>query len=162
MAASKQHKLLQAGARAPRFRLARLEGGKVTLDELLAGGPVLLAFFKITCPVCQLTFPFLERINSGGMLPIYGISQNQPADTREFKAEFGVTFPILLDEEEEGFPDSNDYGISNVPTMFLVERDGAISRVFEGWNRNEIEWLGDKAGVNPIRGEDNVPAWKSG
>jgi|SRR5579863_125577 peroxiredoxin len=162
MAASRQRKLLQAGARAPDFRLTRLGGGEVWLDELIAERPVLLAFFKVTCPVCQLTFPFLERMHKAGTLPIYGISQNEPEDTREFTAEFGVTFPILLDEEEDGFPTSNDYGISSVPTMFLVERDGAITRVFEGWNRKEIEWLGARAGGNPIRPEDNVPAWKAG
>jgi peroxiredoxin len=162
MAASRQRKLLQAGARAPDFRLTRLGGGEVWLDELVAEGPALLAFFKITCPVCQLTFPFLERMHKAGTLPIYGISQNEPEDTREFTVEFGVTFPILLDEEEDGFPTSNDYGISSVPTMFLVERDGTIARVFEGWNRKEIEWLGAKAGGNPIRPEDNVPAWKAG
>ena len=37
--------------------------------------------------------------------------------------------PLLLDEEDAGFPASNAYGISTVPTMYLVERDGTISRV---------------------------------
>ncbi len=162
MASAKQQKLLQAGSRAPDFRLKRLSGGEASLQELIANGPVLLAFFKITCPVCQLTFPFLERIATPGTLPIYGISQHGPEDTREFTTEFGVTFPVLLDEEDAGFPVSDAFGISNVPTMFLVERDGTVSHAIEGWNRQEIEWLGSLAGVNPIRQGENVPAWKAG
>ncbi|SPF33532.1 Redoxin domain protein [Candidatus Sulfopaludibacter sp. SbA4] len=165
MAARRTPKLLQAGARAPDFRLPRLiegkAGGEATLGELLTGGEALLAFFKVTCPVCQLTFPFLERLHQG-TLKIYGISQNDVKDTREFNREFGVTFPTLLDPEDDDFEASNAFGISSVPTMFLVESDGAISRVMEGWSKREIEWLGGKAGVRPFRQGDNVPEWKPG
>jgi peroxiredoxin len=162
MAARRTRKLIDPGSRAPDFRLPRLDGGEVTLQELVSNGPVLLAFFKISCPVCQLTFPFLERLHAAGTLPIYGISENDAEDTREFNREFGVTFPMLLDSEESGFPASNDYGISTVPTLFLVGPDGAVSNVIEGWNKKEIAWLGDKAGVNPFRPGDNVPEWKAG
>lgn len=161
MASGKQHKLLEAGTRAPDFQLKRLGGGESSLQDLLSGGPVLLAFFKVTCPVCQLTFPFLERI-AAGTLPVYGISQNGPDDTREFTQEFGTTFPMLLDEESSNFPASNAYGISSVPTMFLVNPDGSIAHVMEGWNRVEIGVLGATSGVNPIRQGDDVPAWKAG
>jgi peroxiredoxin len=161
MASRRTSKLLQEGARAPEFRLQRLDGGEAALGELVAGGEVLLAFFKITCPVCQLTFPFLERLHQGGSLRIYGISQNDVEDTREFNREFGVTFPTLLDPEDD-FPASNTYGISSVPTMFLVEGDGTISRVMEGWNKREMEWLGGKAGVRLFRPGDYVPEWKAG
>src|SRR5664279_904040 len=115
-----QIRLLDTGSRAPDFQLELLAGGTATLTEILARGPVLLVFFKISCPICQLTFPFLERIHHARTLSIYGISQNDSDDTREFNQEFGVTFPTLLDTEESGFPVSNDYGISSVPSMFLV------------------------------------------
>ncbi len=85
---------------------------------------MLLAFFKVTCPVCQLTVPFLERLHASGGIAICGISQNDAADTREFNTYFGATYTTLLDSEDEGFPVSNLYGISSVPTMFLVEPDG--------------------------------------
>ena len=162
MASRRTRKLLQAGTRAPDFRLPRLDGGEATLHDLIAGGEILLAFFKVTCPVCQLTFTFLERLHQAGSLPIYGISQNDAEDTREFNQEFGVTLPTLLDPEDGDFAASNAFGISSVPTMFLVERDGTISRVMEGWLKKEIEWLGGKAGVHPFRPGDYVPEWKAG
>jgi peroxiredoxin len=161
MAAWKQRQLLKEGARAPDFRLPRLDGDETPLAGIVTGGPALVAFFKVTCPVCQLTFPFLGRIHSPA-LAVCGISQNDAADTREFNREFGVAFPVLLDSEDSGYPVSNAFGISSVPTMFLVEKDGSVSRVIEGWRKREIEWLGEKAGVKPFRPSDYVPEWKAG
>lgn len=161
MASHRQLKLPRAGSLAPAFRLSRLEGGEITLAEI-AAGPAVLAFFKVSCPVCQMTLPFLERIHTAGVLKIYGISQNDAADTREFMRDFGLSFPMLLDSEDDDFPASNAYGISSVPTMFLVERDGTLSRVIEGWQKAEIERLGTLAGVQVLRASDHVPVWKPG
>jgi peroxiredoxin len=157
MAASKQPKILEAGSTAPEFRLARLDGATATLAEILSGGPALLAFFKISCPVCQLTLPYLERLHNSGTLRIFGISQNDESDTRDFNEDFGVTFPVLLDSEDEEFPASNAFGISSVPSLFLVERDGRVSRVIEGWRKTGIQELGIE-----FRPGDNVPEWKAG
>ncbi|MGO9255535.1 MAG: peroxiredoxin family protein [Bryobacteraceae bacterium] len=165
MASHRQRRLVDAGLRAPDFRLARLNGGETSLAEIAANGPGLLVFFKVTCPVCQMALPFLERIHAAGAasgLPVYGISQNDAEDTREFMQEFGVTFPMLLDSEDSDFPASNAYGISSVPTMFVVGRDGKLSRVLEGWQKAEVERLGDLADVAIFRAGDNVPAWKAG
>jgi peroxiredoxin len=158
----KRSPLPQPGTRAPEFRLARLEGGEVALADLLATGPAALAFFKVSCPVCQMTLPFLDRIHAGSGLRVYGISQNDAADTREFAQEYGLQFPMLLDSENDRFPASNAYGISHVPTTFLVEPDGTVGRVIEGWIKQDILWLGARAGVNPTSAEDHVPEWKAG
>jgi peroxiredoxin len=162
MASRGQHKLLPAGARAPEFRLEQMAGGAISLGEILAGGPALLVFFKVSCPICQLTFPFLERIYQAGGLRIFGISQNDAYDTNDFVREFGVTFPTLLDTEESGFPASNEYGISSVPTMFLVEPGGAVSQVIEGWRKRDMEALAAAGGGTLWRQGDYVPEWKAG
>jgi peroxiredoxin len=162
MAARGQHRLLEEGSRAPEFQLELLDGGATTLTQILAGGPALLAFFKISCPVCQMTFPFLERIHASGAVRIFGVSQNDAGDTHEFNREFGVTFPTLLDSEDGGFPASNDYGISSVPTMFLVEPGGLISNVMEGWRKKDMEGFAASAGINLFRPGDYVPEWKAG
>ncbi len=162
MAARRYAKLLSTGTRAPEFRLARLDGGETGLHEIVANGPVLLAFFKISCPVCQMTFPFLDRLHTPGRLSIYGVSQNDEEDTRDFNRQFGVAFPTLLDREENGFAVSNAFGISSVPTLFLIERDGTISRAIEGWVKKDIEALAALAGVAAFREGEDVPAWKAG
>ena len=153
--------MLAAGNKAPEFSLDRLEGGKQSLTETLARGPALVALYKISCPVCQLTFPYLERISKGS-LQVIGISQDDANNTRGFLQRFGVTFPTLLDSEDDGYPASNAYGISSVPTIFLIERNGTVSRVIEGWDKREMTALGALAGVKPFRATDSVPEWKAG
>ena len=152
--------MLTTGSPAPPFTLKDLEGVPHSLTEILSAGPVLLAFYKISCPVCQLTLPFLNRISSGS-LQIVAVSQDDPAATRRFQAKFGV-LPTLLDPEEEGYPVSNTFGITHVPTLFLVEPGGAISQVTEGFVKSDLESIGARAGVPPFRQDETVPAWKAG
>jgi peroxiredoxin len=154
--------LPEVGARAPEFRLPRADGSEIGLAEITAQGPALLAFFKISCPVCQLTFPFLERIHQTaslaqtGALAVYGISQNDAPDTRDFAAQYRTTFPMLLDGEKTGYAVSNTYGITTVPTIFVIGRDGVIQQVTMGWRKQEMAALG------AIRADDRVPEWKAG
>jgi peroxiredoxin len=158
----KRSPLPQVGTRAPEFRLKRLEGGEAALADLLGSGPALLTFFKVSCPVCQMTLPFLDRIHAGGGLRVYGVSQDDLPETRAFAEEYGLRFPMLLDAEDERFPASNAYGISHVPTTLLVEPDGTVGRLVEGWVKQDVLWLGARAGVNPIGAGDSVPEWKAG
>jgi hypothetical protein len=69
---------------------------------------------------------------------------------------------VLLDSGGNGYPVSNAFGISSVPTLFLIGRDAVVSRVMEGWSKREIEGLGGLAGVEAIRRGENVPEWKPG
>lgn len=161
MSFNRRRKLLGVGSRAPEFRLPRLDGGETSLHDILVNGPAVLAFFKVTCPVCQFTLPFLDRIQSPGALPVYGISQNDARATAEFTREYGTSFPVLLDAED-AFPTSNAFGISTVPTMFVIETDGTISNVIEGWLKADIAALGKQGGVNPFLESDYVPEWKAG
>ena len=156
--------LAAAGAKAPLFRLTGLAGSAQSLQDILAAGPALLAFFKISCPVCQLTVPYLERLaaNNAGRLQVIGISQDDASATRGFTQRFGLTFPTLLDLSSEDYPASNAYGITSVPTLFVIEPDGTISRSFAGFSKRDFEELGARAGVSPFGPEDHVPEWKAG
>jgi peroxiredoxin len=165
MASARDNETLTAGQRAPDFRLDDLNGGQKSLSEVLPAGPVFLAFFKVSCPTCQFTLPYLERIYGGladGNARMIAVSQDDAESTREFHKEFGITMPTLLDSARQGYPASNAYGLVYVPSMFLVERDGTISWSLVGFNRKELEALGGKLGVNPFKPGERVPEMKSG
>jgi len=153
--------MLKAGAKAPTFTLDDMSGGKQTLSDVLRRGPALLALYKISCPVCQMTLPFLDRI-SKGTLQVVAISQDEESGTAKFQSKFGVNLPTLLDREHDGFPASNAFGISHVPSLFLVESDGTISLASEGFIKRDIEAIAGRAGVEPFRPDEKVPEWKSG
>src|ERR1700675_108470 len=141
---------LPAGNKAPDFSLPALDGGRFSLQDALDKGPVLVAFFKVSCPVCQYTFPYLERIyKSQGdkKVTIVGVSQNDKRDTTAFLKEYGVTFRTLL-EDPNGYAVSNAYGLTNVPTLFLIAQDGQIEISSVGWVKQDIEEINRKlAGV---------------
>ena len=132
---------LNPGTSAPGFTLKTTDGKQFSLREALAHGPVVAAFFKISCPVCQYALPFLDRIyKSYGNknVTIVGISQNEKKDTLAFMKEYGVTFPVLLDDTNT-YPVSNAYGLTNVPTVFWIAQDGDIEISSVGWVRKDIE-----------------------
>jgi len=131
---------LSAGAKAPAFALESADGKKASLTDALKKGPVVAAFFKVSCPTCQFTAPFLERLHesyAGEKFTLWGISQDDAADTREFCQEFEVEFPALIDER--GYAVSNQYGITNVPTVFLIAPDGKIQESCVGFSKNDLE-----------------------
>lgn len=126
---------LTTGAHAPDFELKAMDGRRFVLRDELAKSPLVLAFLKVSCPTCQYTFPFLERLektyaHSG--VRILGISQNDPRDTANFTKEFGITFPVLLDDPK-AYPVSNAYGLTNVPTIFWIAQNGEIELSSVGW-----------------------------
>jgi peroxiredoxin len=152
--------MLLEGAKAPDFELLDLSGKVQTLRSLAAGCPLLLAFFRIGCPVCQFSFPFLDRI-SNGEISIVGVSQDDAEGTAEFRSELGVTFPAVI--EKRGWTLGSAYGITNVPTMFLVEpADGAISLAVTGFSRAAFEELGKRAGLAPFYEGELIPAFRPG
>jgi peroxiredoxin len=150
---------------APEFDLVALDGERMSLAGLLARGPVVLVFYKVTCPTCQLTFPFLQRLHSGagpGSPRVVAISQDDAAATTQFNRRFGITFTTLLDAREERYPASNAYGITNVPTLFLVEQDGRISQSFAAFEKAEMMKLGERCGVQVFNSGERVPVFQPG
>src|SRR6266566_2354993 len=102
---------------APGFSLKSLDGKEFSLNAALQRGPVVLSFFKVSCPVCKFTFPFLERL-----FKTYG--------------DDGVRFPVLIDAP--GYPVSNAYGLTTVPTFFLINQDGTVRVASVGFGKAEI------------------------
>ncbi len=161
---------LSAGTIAPDVNLPDLEHKRFSLTAELQRGPVVLAFFKISCPVCQYTLPFLDRLYRlfGGKANIVGVSQNSRSDTEHFRREYGVTFRTLLDDRER-YPASNDYGLTNVPSIFLISPEGPVEQTIVGWSRDEFQQmsrrLADMLNAPPalvFRPGEDVPAYQAG
>jgi len=153
---------LSAGVRAPGFTAPTVQGKQVSLDEARQKGPVVLAFFKVTCPVCQYAFPFFERLyraHQSADVTILGISQNNLRDTRDFVREYGVTFPVALDDPKR-YEVSNAYGLTNVPTLFYIAPDGEIEVSSVGWSKADLETVNQKLAEH--RRQTPAPLWRQG
>jgi peroxiredoxin len=151
--------MITAGATAPDFEIPAADGKLVQLSSLLRDSPVLLAFFKVTCPVCQYTLPFLERLS--GHATVLGVSQDSPADTAEFCRSFGITFPMAFDPGR-GYPASSLYRITHVPSVFLIEPNGRIALAGSGFSRADLGAVASRFGVPVFRDGERVPDFRPG
>jgi peroxiredoxin len=162
---------LEAGVRAPEINLPFTDGRKFSFSEALKKGPVVAAFFKVSCPVCQFAFPYLERIykayGKSGKFTFIGVSQDDRADTDTFTRRFGVTFPVLL--EQKGYAVSNAYGLTNVPTVFMISSSGEIEFSSVSWSKSEMQELAHRlaevnntAPVAIFAAGEQVPEFKPG
>lgn len=159
---------LLPGITAPDVALSSLTGNSLSLSaELSRSQIVVLAFFKVGCPVCQFIFPFLERLHKAyPEVPLWGVSQDDAKATSQFTATYGSTFPILLDERLNF---TVNYGLTNVPSVFVVGRNGQLKLTSVGFVKEDLELVNQEmaavAGVQPktlFTAADEVPAVRPG
>ena len=158
------------GVPAPDFSVPALDGKEYSLASLLQRGPVVVAFFKISCPVCQFTLPFIQRIAdrfAGKNVSVIAVSQDHVRETKEFNQEYGVQIPTLVDRK--GYPVSSAYRLTNVPTIFLVAPDGKITANCTGFDKAILEEIAralaehEKISASPLfRKDEAVPEFKPG
>ena len=162
--------MLEIGTKAPDFKLTATDGKSDSLKEKLSTDLTLIAFFKINCPTCQFTFPFLEKLHknyAGKGFTLWGISQNNQAETLQFAREYKISFPLLLDQNN--YQISYAYGITVVPTLFLIDTNQEILFSGEGFAKEDLEKLSrdiaERVGttvVDIFAGESYLPAFKAG
>jgi peroxiredoxin len=153
---------LEAGVRAPEFSLPTADGTTVSLADELKKGPVLLAFFKVSCPVCQYAFPFYERMyqaNRHAGVSFIGVSQDNTKDSKAFMKEFGVTFPVALDDPAN-YAVSNAYGLTHVPTLFYIDSSGEIEVSSVSWSKADVEAVNQKLAER--RQQPPAVLWRKG
>jgi len=154
---------LEAGVAAPEVKLPLLDGREFSLSQARKRGPVVLGFFKVNCPVCQLAFPYLERIykayGGSGKFTLAGVSQNDAGDTKNFNGQYGIGFPTLLDDTKK-YPASNAYRLTNVPSVFLVSPEGEVEFSSVGWSKQDMEELNRR--LAKVSGVAALPLFKPG
>lgn len=130
--------MLQLNDQAPQFSLRRLDGTDWEYNGATSGKSTLLIFFETDCPTCQLTLPYLNRLErtlGNDAVDVIGISQDGAAPTREFVEQMAVTFPVLLDHK---LSVSRLFDPVAVPTLFLLDQAGKILRTQIGFDKAEL------------------------
>ncbi len=135
--------LLGPGTTAPDAELASLEGQKIRLSSLFRERPTVLVFIRHDCPVSQYTLPFIERLHQSyaSGTNFVGISQDEAEPTRALRQRLGLQFPVLLDRPH--LTATRSYGVTVVPTVFLIGTDGQIKLAFDSFRRAELVRLSE-------------------
>src|SRR5258708_7592603 len=102
---------LKAGTPAPNFRLPRLDGSELALEDL-RGLRVFLVFSSPHCGPCNALAPELEKFHhEQPEVAIVMISRGDPKENRSKVKEHGLTFPVGLQQH---------YDISRRYAMFAT------------------------------------------
>lgn len=129
----------RVGAPAPDFTLENRSGGTVSLSDL-RGEVVLLNFWATWCPPCRQEMPLLDQIYSRyEALGFTLLGVNVEQDSRladRFLADVPVTFPILLDPNEQV---SKLYRVPAMPTTVIIDRQGTVRYIHYGFRPGDEE-----------------------
>lgn len=123
---------LPAGTPAPYFRLPRLGGGEIALDDY-RGGALLLLFPDPAWSPRDSVASELETLSRRpNAPPIAIVCQADAPAIRARIAEQGLTLPIALDHQ---WNIARDYGTFATPLGYLIDQHGIIAEpVVIGWD----------------------------
>ena len=137
---------LEKGVQAPEFNLSGADGNSFSPTGLSDGEVAVVAFYKATCPTCHFAAPYLQRMYenhaSSSKVRFFAVAQEDAAGAKDFSDRFNFTIPTALDQAP--YKVSDDYGLTNVPTVFMVNSDGIIEQSTVGFVKAEYEELAEK------------------
>ena len=124
------------GGVAPAFALPVVANGdpgaRMALGDL-KGEAVLIDFWASWCGPCTMQAPIVDRVGKkyeGKGLRVVGINVDDTAEVaRAHARKLGVSYPILLDEGSDA---QKAYGVSRLPSLVVVDREGNVSSFTSG------------------------------
>jgi thiol-disulfide isomerase/thioredoxin len=138
---------LEAGAMAPDFELKTLEGETVKLSSL-RGQVVVLDFWATWCGPCKRGLPVLNQVvqwaNEADMpIKFYGVNVWEQGEVaaklavaKGFWDPQNFSFSSLIDEDDAVVA---KYGVTGIPTSFIIGRDGKVEVVHQGFDPSMVE-----------------------
>lgn len=130
-------------------------------------GPFALLFYKVTCPVCQMAAPKVQRFEDAYPGRLVAIGQDPAEELEAFGREFAMDVPAKPDLPP--YEVSNAYRIESVPTLVLVGKDGLVLESVGAWDRDAYNrvsaHLAALIGAEPVAistPDDGLPSFKPG
>lgn len=123
------------GQPAPDFALRSWEGRNMRLSEHL-GEVVLINFWATWCGPCRQEMPLLDEIygkyRRAGLV-LFSVNLDEAGNldaAREMASTLRVSYPVLFDARKEV---SRAYRASTMPLTVLIDREGVVRYVSEGY-----------------------------
>ena len=135
--------MLDVGDKAPSFTLQAVDDGRDVTDPWTEG-PVVLSFFKVSCPVCKMVGPILTKLSEAGVR-VVAIGEDPPQAIAAFGEKENQRVPMLT--EPAPYKVSDAFGLEAVPSIFLIGEEGEVRQAVPGWSRDTWNELAAAAGA---------------
>jgi peroxiredoxin len=115
---------------APNFTLEDVDGEAVSLTDF-RGSQVIVNFWGTWCGPCKAELPGLNRFaRNHPEVVVLGLAVDSgtPAQLKVAAAELGIPFEVLDCTARV----KRQYGVTKVPTTFLIDADGVLSKSHVG------------------------------
>lgn len=138
IASGQAERARKAGDRAPDFRLLDAQGNAVTLDAMLAEGPLVISFYRgVWCPYCNLELKALEAalpaFQAAGAR-LVAISPQNAVNSRKSMRDNQLSFPILSDVGNEV---AAAFGLRFALPDYLVDLYKKLKNDLPGFNGDD-------------------------
>ncbi len=127
----------KVGDAAPEFTLKSIAGEEVSLASL-KGKVVLLDFWATWCGPCKAAMPEMQKIADDYKdkgVAVYGINvwEKKEDAAKKYIESKGFTYPTLLSGDDL----AKQYGITGIPTLVVIGKDGKITKTEVGFGGAE-------------------------
>jgi cytochrome c biogenesis protein CcmG, thiol:disulfide interchange protein DsbE len=92
----------------------------------LTGKPLLVEFWATWCPPCRKSIPHLNQIYAkykGQGLQIVGITDEDESTVKKFQKQIPMDYNVAINTPGSIY---EQFGITAIPTAFLVDKSGKI------------------------------------
>jgi peroxiredoxin len=124
---------LTVGDTAPDFTLKNIQGNNLNLAEQ-RGEIILINFWASWCGPCRKEMPVLQKLQDKYQdlgVQVWGINVEQENQAgKDFLADLDLRFPIFFDQTNAL---SQNYQVEAMPTTVMIDRDGKVRHVFQGY-----------------------------
>jgi len=124
------------GKPAGDFKLKDLDGNEVTLSEL-RGKVVLIDFWATWCAPCREELPSIAKLSAAYHdkdVVVLGINDEDRATVKHYLEKQGLALTVLMDSGQKVH---GQYGCHALPTVVIVNRDGAVTAQYVGGRSEE-------------------------
>jgi peroxiredoxin len=157
--------LIKVGAMAPDFTTQTLDGKDLKLSDY-RGKVVILDFWATWCGPCLAAMPHTQEVakhyKDQGVVVLGSCTSDTRAKFEGWVKTNQATYPDIIwshDKAERGADRVSRklYGVSGIPTQFIIDREGRIADIVVGYMKGEV-LLDDALRKAGIKVADDIPA----